>query len=300
MAKASVGSKNKQAAAIKEQDVLESVADLGMESLSSDIAKTQVEVQETLAGLSAKLTARLQVLRNIEGAIGLKEQELAQLYEIEKAVTTLDDLHLQIKTKKQEWEDEEVAQKRKAAEQQAERQRAWARSEEEYAYKTAMDRRKAEDLFASKMALMNKEAAEKQEALEKDWAGREGELKKRETELNDMRQQVANFPEVIKKEVNAAVAIATNSLKKEYETKIVLAAKDSETAAKLATQEVASLTATQLKLHAQIDDLKAQLEQAHRDVKEISAKAFESVSGRSAMEALQKVLEKDQPQRPGK
>ncbi len=136
--------------------------------------------------------------------------------------------------------------------------------------------------------------------LEKNWTEREAEMKKREMEIEGLRAQVASHPEVVKKEVNAAVAVATNSVKKEYETKIVLAAKDTETAQKLAAQELAAMKLALDKATVQITDLRTQLEQAHRDVKEISAKALESASGRSAMEALQKVLEKDQNGKPGK
>src|SRR5262249_52690255 len=153
---------------------------------------------------------------------------------------------------------------------------------------------------AAQMADQVKANKDKQEALEKDWAHREAELKRREKELEDLRTQVTNFPEVIKKEVNAAVAVATNSVKKEYETKIVLAAKDSETAQKLAGQEVVSLKQAIEKANAQLSELKSQLDQAHHDVKEISPKALESASGRSAMEALQKVLEKEQNFKPSK
>ena len=98
----------------------------------------------------------------------------------------------------------------------------------------------------------------------------------------------------------AAFCQINYSVKKEYETKIVLASKDTETAQKLAVQEIASMKQALDKANVQITDLRTQLEQAHRDVKEISAKALESASGRSAMEALQKVLEKDQNTKPGK
>ena len=80
----------------------------------------------------------------------------------------------------------------------------------------------------------------------------------------------------------------------------MLATKDAETAQKLSAQEVASLQLALEKAQAQMAELKTQLEQAHRDVKEISAKALESASGRSAMEALQKVLEKEPNGRPNK
>ena len=108
------------------------------------------------------------------------------------------------------------------------------------------------------------------------------------------------FEKLNKKEMNAAVAIATNSVKKEYETKNMLAAKDAEVAARLAQQEASSFQASIGRLNGQVQSLEAQLESARRDVKEISSKALESASGRSAMEALRGVLEKDQPSKPSK
>jgi colicin import membrane protein len=290
MAKA-VGTKNKQAAAIKESEVLDQVADLSLDGVSSSITATQVEVQKSLADLSAKITDQLQMLRKIEDAIELKRDELKSLYDMEAKAIDLDELTAQIEAQRKAWVDEQTQKKREFAENQSERNKQWARAEEEYQYKLAQEHRKQQDEFATLMTQKEKENRDRQEQLDKSWAEREGELKKRETEMAELREKVANMPETIKKEVNAAVAVATNSVKKEYDTKILLAAKDTETAQKLASQEVASLTQTTTKLHAQIEDLKAQLEQAHRDMKEISAKALESASGRSAMEALQKVLE---------
>ncbi len=169
-----------------------------------------------------------------------------------------------------------------------------------YLYRLAQDHKKADDTFKTRMEEQEKANRNRQEALEKGWAERETELKRREKEVEDLRVQVANLPEQIRKAENAAVAVATNSVKKEYETKIVLATKDAETAQKLAAQEVASLKQALEKAQAQMVDIKTQLDQAHRDMKEISAKALESASGRSAMEALQMVLEKEPNYKPSK
>jgi hypothetical protein len=294
------GLKNRQAVAIRETEVLQSVAGLNLDSVSSNIASTQVEVQQSLAGLSAKLVEQLQVLRDVEDAIKLKREEMKQLYDIEAGAIELDEMDAKIEAQREAWEEEQARKQREFAEHQSERNKQWVRSEEEYQYKLTMERRKAEDAFGVKMAQQERANKDKQEALEKDWANREAELKKQEKELEDLRAQVANFPEVAKKEVNGAVAVAVNSVKKEYETKALLATKDTETVQKLANQEVASLKQTIEKLNAQLADVKTQLEQAHRDAKEISAKALDSASGRSAMEALQKVLEKEPNYKPGK
>lgn len=287
------GVKNRQANAIRETEVLQSVSGLNMDGVSVTIASTQVEVQKSLAALSAKLVEQLQVLGNVEEAIKLKREELQQLYNIEAGAVSLDDLDAKIEAQREAWKEEQTRKQREFAEQQSERNKQWTRVEEEYQYRMAQEHKKGEDEFGYRMAQQEKGNRDKQELLEKNWGQREEELKKREKELEDLRTQVANIPEQVRKAENAAAAVATNSVKKEYETKIVLATKDADTAEKLAAQEVGSLRAALEKAHAQLAELKAQLDQAHHDVKEISAKALESASGRSAMEALQKVLEKD-------
>ncbi|HEY7311247.1 MAG TPA: hypothetical protein VH643_17935 [Gemmataceae bacterium] len=287
------GVKNRQATAIRETEVLQSVSGLNMDGVSVTIASTQVEVQKSLAALSAKLVEQIQVLGNVEEAIKLKREELQQLYNIEAGAVSLDDLDAKIEAQRESWKDEQARKQREFAEQQSERNKQWARVDEEYQYRVAQEHKKAEDDFGYRMAQQEKGNRDKQELLEKNWGQREEELKKREKELEDLRAQVAAIPEQVRKAENAAVAVATNSVKKEYETKIVLATKDADTAEKLAAQEVNSLRVALEKAHGQLGELKTQLDQARNDVKEISSRALESASGRSAMEALQKVLEKD-------
>jgi len=295
MAKSTVGTKSKQAAQFRSDEVLSSVEGLSIDSVTKNITDTQVEVQEQLAGLSAKLTEQLRVLRTIEESIKLRQAQLKQLHDIDGLAMEMDTFRHECEQTRQQWEEEQAAKKRQFNEQQSERNKQWARTEEEYLYKLAQEHKKTEDAFNYKVAQLERENQQRQAELEKNWAERETELKKRENELTELRQKVADFPEVVKKEVNAAVAIATNSVKKEYETKMVLASKDSETNQKLAAQEIAALQGTVAKLNTQLEDLKGQLEQARADVKEISSKALEGASDRQAMQALQKVMEKEQP-----
>jgi hypothetical protein len=276
------------------------VAGLNLDTVSGKIAATQVEVQKSLAGLSAKLVEELETLRTVEEAIALKRDELKQLYDLESAAVDLDELYARIEHERQSWQEEQARHQREFAEMQSDRNKQWARAEEEYQYRVGQEHRKQEDVFKTKLEEQEKANRNKQEALDKSWGERETELKKRETELQELRAKVDGIPEVVKKAENAAAAIATNSVKKEYENKAALNQKDLELSQKLAAQETASLKAALDKANAQIADLKTQLDQAHHDVKEISGKALESASGRSAMEALQKVLEKEPSSKQGK
>jgi hypothetical protein len=294
------GAKNQAAKAIRETEVLEAVTGLSLDSVSSTLASTQVEVQKSLADLSAKLVERLQMLKNVEEAIQLKQEELKQLYNLEAKEIELDDLKAEIDRQHEAWDEEQARKGREFDEQRAERAKGWRREEEEYKYDRSQQQRKAEDVFKQKMEEQEKANRNKQELLEKTWAEREVELKKREHEHAELKAKVEGFSEVVKKEVNAAVAVATNSVKKEYETKATLAQKDLEMFQKLAAQETASLKQALDKASAEIASLKAQLDQARADVKEISGKALESASGRDAMAAMQKLIEKEPSAKPGK
>jgi uncharacterized coiled-coil protein SlyX len=287
------GTKNRRAAAIQNEEVLASVKGLNLEAVSKNIGEVQVEVQRSLAELSAKLTEQLQQLENINGSIVLRSEELERLHDIQVKAETLDNLQAEIEETRRNWEGEQLNKKREFAEQQSDRNRAWKREESEYQYNLSQEHKKLEDSFAAVMAQREKQNRDKQEELEKQWNERETELKKREQELAELRLFKDNAPEMIKKEVNAAVAVATNSVKKEYETQKQLAAKDAETEKRLATQEISALNQTLNKQQTQLDDLKADLVKAHERVAEISGKALDSASGRATSEALQRLLEKE-------
>jgi DNA repair exonuclease SbcCD ATPase subunit len=295
-----VGAKNQQAKAIRESEVLADVAGLSMDSVSATLASTQVEVQKSLADLSAKLVDQLQRLKNVEEAIQLKQEELKQLYNIETKEVELDDLQAEIAKQREEWEEEQARKAREHEEQRSERTKQWRREEEEYKYELAMKQRKEEDVFKQKMEDQAKANRNKQEQLEKNWAEREAVLKKSETEFAELKAKVEAMPEAIKKAENAAVAVATNSVKKEYETKATLVQKDLEMFQKLAAQEAGSLKQALEKANAEINSIKAQLDQARADMKEISTKALESASGRDAMSAMQKVMEREPTSKQGK
>src|SRR5262249_11148611 len=163
------GVKNRQATAIREMDVLQSVAGLNMDGVSGTIASTQVEVQKSLAALSAKLVEQLQVLGNVEEAIKLKSEELQQLYNIEAGAVSLDDLEAKIEAQREAWKEEQARKLREFAEQQSERNKQWTRTEEEYQYRMNLEHQKSEDDFAYRMAQQDKANRDKQELLDKNW-----------------------------------------------------------------------------------------------------------------------------------
>jgi hypothetical protein len=230
------------------------------------------------------------VLKDIEEAIQLRKEELKQVHTIEATATTLDELEETIRTQRLAWDAEQARWKKDFEEMKSEQRKQWKREDDDYQYQLTIKHRKADDVREAMIAQEDKARREKQEQLDKQWAEREAELKKREQELAELRAFKEAAPGEVRKAESAAAQIAGNSVKKEYETKMQLANKDAEVERRLAEQQILSREDTIKKQQAQIDDLKAQLEQARHDSREIATKALDSASGRATTEALRDMI----------
>jgi SMC interacting uncharacterized protein involved in chromosome segregation len=160
--------------------------------------------------------------------------------------------------------------------------------------------RREEDAFAATLERNKKAEAERAATLEKSWGEREAALKAREGELAELRQKADSFDARVKAEADKQVAIATNSLKKHYETEAQLKAKDAETALKLASQETAAARTEIARLTQTIGELKAQVTEAQQATRDVANKALEASSGRATTEALQRLMEKPEAQPAGR
>lgn len=288
--KAKVGTKKQAVETVKKEAIQQSIGGLSRSSAADQIARTSVAVQQKLSEVGNELTSALATLENVQAAIETKKQELKDLYGLEGAALSLDELEGKIAATRAQWDADQEAKAQTDAEDAAERLKARKREEDDYAYRTGIERRKQTDEFATKLAAQQKAEAERKEALEKGWANREADLKARETELASLRAAVAAHPEDQKKAVDAAVAVATNSLKKTLDSEFQLQKKDLETVNKLAAQETAGCKTEINRLQTTIAELQKQLAEAHKSSQDVAVKALESASGKAALETLQQSL----------
>ena len=293
------GAKNKSTE-VKNNEALEAVKDLTLDKMSKEIGSVQCEIQNTLASAQAKVAQALSIKDQLDKAIELKKEELQQFHEIEVTATSLDELQAKVEEVRKSWEEEQVAKQKEFESQRKERELLWKREEEQYLYTKAQEHKKLEDLNKFNFEQIERANKLKNDRLEKDWSEREASLKSREQEVIELRKQVEDFPNKLKAEVDAKVAIATNSLKKEYETQIKLLNAENTSNLKLSQQELASANKTIDSLDKQIVSLKAQVDQANQRVIDISAKALEASSGRDTVETLKRALDGTQQSRQGK
>lgn len=279
-------SKEKKAAS-----TLDAVQGLDPATIINQVGELQVSLQNTLAQVSASTTDKIEKLRQLDDAIALKEERLAELFNLDKEALTLEELQAVRAQEDAQWAtSREVARKAWQDEESARNVRI-KREAEEYDYKTKTERARQSDAFAAEIERQKREEIIRQEALAKMWSDREAALKAQENEVVELRTKVGEFDALLKAAVSKAEAIVGNSMKKDYEMEKKLLEKDIESERKLAAADKAALENRITGLSSQISDLQTQLEAARKAVQETTQRALEASSGREATALLQKAME---------
>jgi colicin import membrane protein len=290
-------------------DVRQSVESVSVDSVSQRIAALNGEVSRTLLDLSEKLTAEVDLLTQVRGAVALERQELEHLHKIDIAATALDQLlqdyareqsrlEAEIETRRAEWEQEArtADRERKEAEEALRKQRQ--RENEDYEYRKQLERKKAQDRYDEEMHALVKKNEERQGELERSWAQREASLAEREEELARLRQQVAEFPERLAAEKEAALAEATRQVTARYEQQLLILQKDAEAERKVAALQVTGLEGTLKRQTEQMAVLERAVEEAKRQVQDIALKAIEGASGSRALSHVNQIAMEQAKGRP--
>lgn len=264
------------------QLLMDAVKNLQPDDVVDEIGKLQVSLQGTLSGITATITSKIETMQNLDGCIGQKQNELKELFDIEKEAQNLEDLKANIEEARKEWDEEKK-----------ERSKTWTREEEERDYMWQQRQQRHNEEFAAEVARMKRAEQVRQEELHRGWAERESVLAAQENEAAALRDKVAGFDEVLKKEVSKAEAVVSNSVKKQYEHQIALMQKDAESERNIDNAKIESLQGTIKDLEGRILALTAQLDAARRDAKDVTAAALESASGRQVADALRKVVDRD-------
>lgn len=269
-----------------------------------------LEVQRAVNNLTEQLIAKAEELKTLQEAIGIEQEELQRLYDLDVASAsvralvedkerTIAELDAQIAEKRKAWQEEQAQHVREVQERNAEIQRQRAREADEYEYRTntARERRSAEfdQHLRQKKAEHDAAVAVERVALEEQRTA----LAAERAELDKFRERVNGLEGEIKSKVDAAVAIATNSLKRDLESKFALERKDYEAALGLERQKVAQSESAIASLAADVETLYAQLAAAKQQVTDITIKALESASGQQALQVLRDAAKDAPPARNG-
>ena len=299
-AKVTTDRKAEEVLKLRETEIRQAVEGISVEEVVKGISDLGLDLSKALAGLSEKLVQEVNRLSTAREAVELERKEIERLHKIDVASTALDQLVQDYARKKEELESETAAQRaawdeelkrtereRKEQDENIKKQRQ--REIDEYEYKKALERKKAQDKYEEEIKLQEKQNREKQETLEKSWQQREAALKGQEEEVARLKSESEGFPGRLEKACAQAVTEATHAMTQKFEQQILLLKKESEAEKRLAELQIKTLEDTLARQSAQMTALQKQLDEAKQQVQEIAVKAIEGASGAKALSHINQI-----------
>jgi hypothetical protein len=290
--------KTKKVRAARKARAVSDSAELSIEKVTQSLTKAGLDITKTLNNVRELFETELVALETIKEAIGVKKEELDELFDKEVVATSLRDLVLQHEAHmaecqrnqeeaRQAWLKEQADQKTAMQERVERLSKERKQEEEDYEYKKRITRRNDEETWKQAFSQREREQKETEEALEKTWKEREEILKKKEVEVTAAKDKLDNFDQIVDAQVKKDVAIITNKMKSDFETQAKITRLEFDGERKMLEHDNKILKSLVAAKDVEIDKLRAALDKKDSEVKEVAVAAMEAQSGKAALAAVQ-------------
>jgi hypothetical protein len=271
----------------KNQDLVKTASSQTFDGVVTQMASLKVQLTSAIDKLSENLTTEYQKFADLQKAIAIEKENLQNLYQLSVETDSLAAMLLAQKERKAQFDAEMLQTKQAFDSEMTEKRALWKKEQEqqaqqqkEYEENLKKTRKRDEDEYAYNLAQQRKKEAdthnEKREAKERELAQREAIIKTAETELTELRKQVASFPKDLELAVKQAEQAVTQKLTTQYEFEKQLNAKQLEGELKLNNQIIASLKDKIKDMETSLKELTSKAAAADAGVKDIALKALET------------------------
>ena len=296
----------------KSREAIQIAESLTAEGVGKEIAALRQAIGKTLTDISDHLEGEVTRFMAIRNAIGAKEKELTELYEIEKSAMSLaalieaqnqkrqefatemegkkESLQEEIETTRAAWEKEREEHDAVVKERDASEKKRQTREKEEFDYAFKREQQTLREGFAYEKAKLEKELKDKKELMERELSEREAAIAAKEAELNDLRKQAAQHPKELETSVARAIKETSERLLMEAKSREELLKKDAEGQSNVFKARIESLEKTTKEQAERITALTKQLEAAYQKVQDIAVKTVEGASSSKSIASLQQLF----------
>ena len=198
--------------------------------------------------------------------LSIRGNKIAMIFQ--EPMTSLNPLHTvqkQIEEVKQSWDKEKMDHDVEVAERNRQEELQRQRNRDEYLYETARERKKAEDEFADRKVIWEKELRDQKEAIEND-----------RRELERLRKLVEDFEVEKEKAVEVAKASVQGQLMANFASEKKLREQEFKAEKDVFNLKINTLSSENARLINEIATLKQRLDEATRQLKEVAVKIIES------------------------
>lgn len=275
----------------KNEATLKTAANLTIDAAAKKVTEAQLSIGKTLSDVTSKLQEQLQELTTVSQAVELKKAELANIYGTEQVLKNIDELKADFENQKATIDLAFEAYQQESEARQTSLELERTKEEEQFNFELQQSRRAEQLAHAENLRVAAAAERDRREQIERGFKERDENLKKFENELIVLRTQVQGFPAEIDAAVKKADAIATNSVKREYEHKLSLLQKDFETSQLVANNTIKSLNDRLAAQDTVIGQLQNRLTDADKRVSEIATKALDAASSTKSLADVQNLIQ---------
>ncbi len=267
--------------------------------------KLKGDISRELTELAEKFENEIETYRKIQIAVKEKQNDLERLYEIETAASDLAALiegqqekresfeadmtarkaafDEEMRTARAEWEMETLKKEQSAKEQAETIKKLRQREKEEYEYAFARKKEQRENELRDELKTLENELAQKRSEFEEQTRQRDAELEIREkavtemeNEIEQLKKEVAQFPQKLNKEIDTGVAATTERLTSDFEKSKALIEAQYEGQKNVLTSRIEALEKLVKNQEVQMAKLSERHEQAYEKVQDIANRAVEA------------------------
>jgi hypothetical protein len=296
----------------KSEEAIKVATGIQPEEIDREIGQLKAEIGKMLAEVADRLASESSKFRSIQKAVNSKENELKELYGIEKAAVSLaalieaqnqkradfetqmnrerEELQAEIDGLRTAWDAERKAHDLEVKERDASEKKARDREREDFTYAFKREQQAIKDKLNDEKITLEKEIKLRRETAEKDLAEREKTVAEKERELAELKAKVLAYPKELETAVGQGVKDVGEKLKLEAKNREDLIRKEFEGERNVLAAKNESLEKACKDLNLANAKLAQQLEAAYQKVQDIAEKTVEGTSGSKSLAELQKLL----------
>lgn len=256
---------------------IEDIVAKSHDGINKDLAQLQTGIRAHLGDIGEALSSKLSELEGLQESVKSKQDELTELYGVEKALQNLDELKDDLEDSKREHERQLKVMLQQMSDKEADQNRQLKKMIEE-------DAAKREDEERARKIAREDEDRVRELAFEK----RTREQDERERELARLSMELGSFEERLKTEVEKRAG----SIKRELEFRHASTMSDLRAETKILTDRYQGAEADKSALTQRIASMEKALESAQAQLSAIATSALDKESGKAALDELRQVAHK--------
>ena len=296
------------------QEAVKVAGSVEPEAIDRDIGALKAEIGKVLAELSDRLATESSRFRNIQKAVQSKENELKELYGIEKTAVSLaalieaqnqkrdefetemardrEALEAEMSFLRSEWDKEKKTHEAELKERDGVEKKAREREREEFTYAFKRDQQAIKDKLNDEKTTLEKEIKLRRETADKDLIEREKVIAGKEREFAEMRAKAASVPQGAGEQRSRPSGQGSGRQAPAWRPRTgqCVAEKKFEGERNVLNRQEQALEKTNKDLLAANMKLAQQIEAAYQKVQDIAKKTVDGISQAKSLGDLQKLL----------